>query len=61
MSQPPEDGWVLAEAEAQLDMDGRREHLEQVVADLQSGRVQPVDQATARERIEQHIRDHRTR
>ena len=61
MSQPVEDDWVLDEAEGLLDMDGRRERLEQVVADLQSGKVQPVDQATARDRIEQRIRDRRTR
>jgi hypothetical protein len=59
MSQPIEDDWVLDEA--LLDMDGRRERLERVVADLQSGKVQPVDHATARERIEKHIRDRRTR
>ena len=61
MSQPIEDNWVLDEAEALLDMDGRRERLERVVADLQSGKVQPVDHATARERIEKRIRDRRTR
>ena len=61
MSQSIEDDWVLDEAEALLDMDGRRERLEQVVADLQSGKVQPVDQATARDRIEQRIRDRRPR
>ena len=61
MSQPIEDNWVLDEAEALLDMDGRRERLEQDVADLQSGKVQPVDHATARERIEKRIRDRRTR
>lgn len=61
MSQPIEDDWVLDEAEALLDMDGRRERLERVVADLQSGKVQPVDHATARERIEKRIRDRRTR
>ena len=32
-----------------------------VVADLQSGKVQPVDHATARDRIEKRIRDRRTR
>ena len=61
MSQSIEDDWVLDEAEALLDMDGRRERLERVVADLQSGEVQPVDHATARERIEKRIRDRRTR
>jgi hypothetical protein len=61
MSQPIEDDWVLDEAEALLDMDGRRERLERVVADLQSGKVQPVDHATARGRIEKRIRDRRTR
>jgi len=61
MSQSIEDDWVLDEAEALLDMDGRRERLERVVADLQSGEVQPIDHATARERIEKRIRDRRTR
>jgi hypothetical protein len=61
MSQPIEDDWVLDEAEALLDMDGRRERLERVVADLQSGNIQPVDHATARDRIEKRIRDRRTR
>jgi hypothetical protein len=61
MSQPIEGDWVLDEAEALLDMDGRRERLERVVADLHSGKVQPVDQATARDRIEKRIRDRRTR
>src|SRR6266571_4425939 len=51
MSQPVQDDWVLDEAEALLDMDDRRERLDQVVADLQSGKVQPVDQATARDRV----------
>jgi hypothetical protein len=60
MSQPVEDDWVLDEAEALLDMDGRRERLDRVVADLQSGKVQPVDHATARDRIEKRIRDRRT-
>jgi hypothetical protein len=40
-----------AEAEALLDMDGRRERLEQVAADIRSGKVRPVDHATARARI----------
>jgi hypothetical protein len=61
MSQSAEDDWVLDEAEALLDTDGRRERLELVVADLQSGKVQPVDHATARDRIEKRIRDRRTR
>ena len=61
MSQPVQDDWVLDEAEALLDMDGRRERLDLVVADLQSGKVTPVDQATARDRIEQRIRDRRPR
>jgi hypothetical protein len=60
MSQSAEDDWVLAEAAALLDTDGRRERLEQVVAGLQSGRIQPVDRATARDRIEKRIRDRRT-
>ena len=61
MPQPVEDDWVLDEAEALLDVDGRRERLELVVADLQSGEIQPVDHATARDRIEKRIRDRRTR
>ena len=61
MSRSVEGDWVLDEAEVLLDMDGRRERLEQVVADLQSGKVQPVDHATARERVEKRIRDRRTR
>jgi hypothetical protein len=61
MSQPVEDDWVLDEAEALLDMDGRRERLDLVVADLQSGKIQPVDHATARDRIEKRTRDRRTR
>jgi hypothetical protein len=61
MSRSVEDDWVLDEAEALLDMDGRRERLDLVVADLQSGKVTPVDQATARDRIEQRIRDRRAR
>jgi hypothetical protein len=62
MSQPThQDDWVLDEAEALLDMDGRRERLERVVADLQSGQAEPVDNAAARARIEQRIRDRRTR
>jgi len=61
MSQPVQDDWVLDEAEGLLDLDGRRERLDQVVADLQSGKVQPVDQATARDWIEQRIRDRRPR
>ena len=61
MSQPVHDDWVLDEAEALLDMDGRRERLDLVVADLESGKVTPVDQVTARDRIEQRIRDRRPR
>src|SRR6185312_2996069 len=48
MSQPVEDDWVLDEAGALLDRDGRRERLDLVAADLHSGTVTPVDQATAR-------------
>jgi hypothetical protein len=59
--QSVEDDWGLDEAEALLDMDGRRERLERVAADLQSGKVQPVDHAIARDRIEKHIRDRCTR
>lgn len=61
MSQPIEDDWVLDEAEALLDMDGRRERLELVVAALQTGKVQPVGHAAARDRIVKRIRDRRTR
>ena len=61
MSRSVEDDWVLDEAEALLDMDGRRERLELVVAGLQSGTIQLVDPATARDRIEKRIRDCRTR
>ena len=61
MSQPVHDDWVLDEAEALLDVDGRRERLDLVVADLQSGKVTPVDQVSARDRIEQRIRDRRPR
>lgn len=61
MSQPVEDEWVLDEAEALLDTDGRRERLERAAADLQSGKVRPVDHAAARDRIEKRIRDRRTR
>ena len=61
MSRSAEGDWVLDEAEALLDMDGRRERLDLVVADLHNGKVTPVDQATARDRIEQRIRDRRTR
>ena len=61
MSGSAEDDRVLDEAEALLDMDGRRERLELVVAGLQGGKVQPADQATARDRIEKRIRDRRTR
>ena len=61
MSQSVEDDWVLDEAEALLDMDRRRERLELVVANVQSGTVQPVGQATARDWIEKRIQDRRTR
>jgi hypothetical protein len=60
MSRSVEDDWVLDEAEALLDMDGRRERLELVVAGLQSGKIQPVHPATARDRIEKR-RGRRTR
>jgi hypothetical protein len=61
MSQFVEDDWVLDEAEALLDMDGRRERLVLVVADLQSGKIQAVGQRSARDRIEKRIRGRRTR
>jgi hypothetical protein len=61
MSRSVESDRVLDEAEALLDMDGRRERLELVVAGLQSGKVQPVGHATACDRIEKRIRDRRTR
>ena len=60
MSQPVEDEWVLDEAEALLDTDGRRERLERAAADLQSGKVQPAGHVTACDRIEKRIRDRRT-
>ena len=56
MSRSVEGDWVLGEAEALLDMDGRRERLELAVTGLQSGRIQPVGHATARDRIEKRIR-----
>lgn len=59
MPQPAEDEWVLNEAEALLDTDGRRERLDEVVADLQSGQIRPVDQVTARARIEARIASNR--
>jgi hypothetical protein len=59
--QSAEDDWVLDEAEALLDMDGRRQRLERVVADLQSGKAQPVDHPTARDRIEKGIQSRRAR
>lgn len=55
MSRPEADNWVLDEAEALLETDGRRERLEQVVARLQSAEVLPVDHVTARSRIQQRI------
>jgi hypothetical protein len=61
MSRSVGDDWVLDEGEALLDMDGRRERLELVVAGLQSGEIQPVDPATARDRIEKRLRGRRTR
>jgi hypothetical protein len=61
MSRSAGDDWALDEAEALLDMDGRRERLERAAADLQSGKVQPAGHATARDRIEKRIRDRRTR
>ena len=61
MSRSVEGDWVLGEAEALLDMDGRRERLELAVAGLQSGEIQPVGHAAARDRIEKRIRDRRTR
>jgi hypothetical protein len=61
MSRSVEGDWVLAEAEALLDVDGRRERLELAVDGLQSGKIQPAGHATARDRIEKRIRDRRTR
>jgi hypothetical protein len=60
MSRSVEDDWGLDEAEALLDMDGRRERLEQVIVGLQNDKIQPVDHATARDRIEKRTRDRRT-
>ena len=61
MSRSVENNWVLDEAEALLDMDGRRKRLELVVVGLQNGKIQPVDHATARDRIEKCLRGRRTR
>jgi hypothetical protein len=61
MSQPAQGDWILDEAEALLDMDGRRGRLEEVVAGLQGGKIQPVEQVIARDRIENRIRHPRTR
>jgi hypothetical protein len=61
MSRSVEDDWVLDEAEALLDMDGRRERLELVVVGLQSGKIRPVHHATARDWIEKRLRGRRTR
>ena len=61
MSRSAGDDQDLNEAEALLDMDGRRERLELAVADLQSGKIQPVDHAAARDRIKKHTRDRPTR
>jgi hypothetical protein len=61
MSQSAADDWVLDEAEALLDTDGRRERLDLVVDGLQSGKIQPVSHATARDRIEARIQGRRTR
>jgi hypothetical protein len=61
MSRSVEGDWVLDEAEALLDIDGRRERLELAVAGLQRGEIQPAGHAAARERIEKRIRDRRTR
>ena len=55
MSRSTEDDWVLEEAEALLDTDGRRERLEEVVVGLQSGEIRPVDHVTVRNRIDKHI------
>jgi hypothetical protein len=55
MSRPAADDWVLNEAEALLDTDGRRERLEQVAARLQNGEVLPVGHMTARSRIRQRL------
>jgi len=55
MSRPEADDWILNEAEALLETDGRRERLEQVVARLQGGEVLPVDHITARSRIQQRM------
>jgi hypothetical protein len=61
MARSFEDDWVLDEAEALLDMDGRRERLEEVVAGLESREIRSVDHAAARDRIQKRIRDRRTR
>jgi hypothetical protein len=61
MSWRVNDDWVLDEAEALLDTGDRRRRLEEVAAGLQAGRIHPVDQVTARDRIENRIRRPRTR
>jgi hypothetical protein len=59
VSRSAEDDWVLGEAEALLDVDGRRVRLKEVIDGLQSGEIRPVDHLTARERIAKPTRNHR--
>lgn len=59
MPRSAEDDWVRGEAEAFLDMDGRRKRLEEVAAGVQSGEIRPVDHVTARDQIEKRIRGRR--
>ena len=46
---------VQEEAEALLDMDGRRERLRAAMDELHAGTIETVDAATARARIEARI------
>ena len=60
MSPPVDDDWILDEADDLLNADGRRERLELVVADLQTGAVNPVTHVAACDRVEKRIGDSRT-
>jgi hypothetical protein len=60
MSRFTGEDWALDEAENLLDMDGRRKRLEEIVAGLQRGEIRPVDHVTARDRIQERIRNRRT-
>jgi hypothetical protein len=60
MSRSIDEDWVLDEAEALLDTDGRRKRLEEIAAGLQRGEIRPVDHETARDQIQKCIRNRRT-